>query len=175
MTHLPDQPAAKPWFGRAVVVAFVAALVVFAVAAWQLAQPAAQVVADEIAPATVTVHTDSGAYVFTTEWVFTPADQARGLMFREEMAEDHGMVFDFGRESHRSFWMQNTLISLDIIFIHESGEVAHIAEYTTPLSEAPIPSTVPVRYVFEVVAGTADRIGLKPGDRIDLHGTAAAD
>ncbi len=169
MTNLPDQPAAKPGNGRAVIVGFIVLLVAFAVGAWQLAKPAAQVIADEISPETLVIHTATGDYVFTTEWVFTPADQARGLMFREEMAEDHGMVFDFGEESNRSFWMQNTLISLDIIFIYESGEVAHIAEYTTPLSTDSITSTAPVRYVFEVVAGTADRIGLEPGDMVDLH------
>lgn len=120
-------------------------------------------------PAAITVHTATGDHVFTVEWALTPAERQRGLMYRPEMAADHGMVFDFFVEAPVSFWMANTLIPLDMIFIREDGTVFSIAEHTTPLSLAAVPSGGPVRYVLEVNAGTADRIGLLPGDRIDLE------
>ena len=116
----------------------------------------------------VTAHTDTGDHVFTVEWAIEPAEQTCGLMFREAMAADHGMVFDFRTDGDHTFWMRNTLISLDMIFIRGDGEVVNVAANTTPLSLASVPSTGPVRYVLEVVAGTADRIGLEPGDRFDL-------
>lgn len=116
----------------------------------------------------VTVHTDTGDYVFTVEWAIDPAQRSCGLMFREEMAEDHGMIFDFEAERQVSFWMRNTLISLDMIFIRDGGEVLNVAEDTTPLSLEGVSSDGPVRYVLEVIAGTADRIGLEPGDMIDI-------
>jgi uncharacterized membrane protein (UPF0127 family) len=102
------------------------------------------------------------------EWAVTPAERAKGLMFRESMALDHGMVFDFGAEQPVSFWMKNTPLSLDMIFINGDGTVASIAENTTPFSERSIPASEPVRYVLEVLAGTAQRISLDPGDRVSL-------
>lgn len=117
----------------------------------------------------VTVNTDDGAFLFTVEWAIEPAERSCGLMFREEMAEDHGMVFDFQTERPVSFWMRNTLISLDIVFIEDDGTVLNIAEGTTPLSLDGVPSDGPVRYVFEVIAGTADRIGLEAGDTVELE------
>ncbi len=116
----------------------------------------------------VTVQTETGDYIFTVEWAIDPAERSCGLMFREEMAEDHGMIFDFELERPVSFWMRNTLISLDMIFIRASGEVLNVAEGTTPLSLEGVPSDGPVRYVLEVIAGTADRIGLEPGDMVDI-------
>jgi uncharacterized membrane protein (UPF0127 family) len=77
------------------------------------------------------------------------------------------MLFDFAEEAPRSFWMKNTLIPLDIIFAEADGDIVAIAENTTPLSEAPIASGAPARFVFEVVGGTVERIGLKPGDRLE--------
>lgn len=116
---------------------------------------------------TVTLHAGDEPYVFSAEIADTPAERARGLMFRTELADDHGMLFDFAEEAPRSFWMKNTLIPLDIIFAEADGDIVAIAENTTPLSEAPIPSGAPARFVFEVVGGTAERIGLKPGDRLE--------
>ncbi|MHA1559786.1 MAG: DUF192 domain-containing protein [Alphaproteobacteria bacterium] len=117
----------------------------------------------------VTIRTTTGDHLFTAEWAVTAAERSCGLMFREEMAADHGMVFDFRVERGVSFWMSNTLISLDMIFIKASGEVLNVAEFTTPLSLEGVPSAGPVRYVLEVVGGTADRIGLAAGDMIDLE------
>lgn len=116
----------------------------------------------------VTAHTSTGDYTFTVEWAIEPPERSCGLMFRDNMAEDHGMVFDFQLDRSVSFWMRNTLISLDMVFVEADGTVLNIAEGTTPLSEEGVPSDGPVRYVFEVIAGTADRIGLAAGDKIDL-------
>lgn len=120
-------------------------------------------------PDRIVVETKSGAHTFTVEWATNSEERARGLMFRESMAPDHGMVFDFIVEQDVSFWMKNTPLPLDMIFIHADGTVARIARNTVPFSEAPVPSGSSVRYVFEVVAGTADRIGLIGGDRVRLN------
>lgn len=119
-------------------------------------------------PTEVTVHTTTGDHVFTVEWALTPEQRQIGLMFRTEMAEDHGMVFDFFTEQNVSFWMRNTIIPLDMVFIKDDGTVVNVAEMTTPFSLDGVPAAAPVRYVLEVVGGTADRIGLEPGDTIDL-------
>ena len=116
----------------------------------------------------VTIHTATGDHLFTVEWAVTTAERSCGLMFRETMAADHGMVFDFHVERSVSFWMSNTLISLDMVFIQAGGQVLSVAEFTTPLSLEGVPSDGPVRYVLELIGGTADRIGLAPGDMIDL-------
>ncbi|MCW5717314.1 MAG: DUF192 domain-containing protein [Bauldia sp.] len=120
-------------------------------------------------PETIVIHTDTGDHVFTVEWAVTDAERARGLMFRTEMAPDHGMVFDFFREGPVSFWMRNTLISLDMIFIRSDGTVLSIAQNTTPLSDTAVPSNGAVRYVLEVIGGTAARLSIDPGDKIDLE------
>lgn len=117
----------------------------------------------------ITIHTGDAEHIFTVEYAIDPAERSCGLMYREEMARDHGMVFDFEVERGVSFWMSNTLISLDMVFIEDDGTVLNIAEGTTPLSLEGVPSAGPVRYVLEVIAGTADRIGLEPGDRVDIE------
>src|SRR5262249_12991907 len=92
--------------------------------------------------------------------------QAKGLMFRRELPEGQGMLFDFGHEQPTSFWMKNTYIPLDMIFIRGDGRIAKIAENTVPLSEALISSGSPVRAVLEVIGGTAKKLGIAPGDRV---------
>ena len=116
----------------------------------------------------VTIHTATGDHIFTVEWAIEPDQRSCGLMFREEMAADHGMIFDFEFERQVSFWMRNTLIPLDMIFIRADGEVANIAEFTTPLSLEGVPSDGPVRYVLELNGGVAGLIGLRPGDMITV-------
>lgn len=112
--------------------------------------------------------TGTGVHDFTVEIADDPIERAQGLMFREQMARDHGMLFDFALSDLRSFWMKNTPLSLDIIFIEADGTVESIAEGTTPFSTDPIPSVGPVRFVFEVNAGVAREIDLQPGDKL-LH------
>jgi hypothetical protein len=108
----------------------------------------------------------SGVHTFTVELAVTPEDQARGLMYRRELPEGQGMLFDFHREQPTTFWMKNTYVSLDMIFIRADGRILRIAENTVPLSEALVSSGGPVRAVLEVVAGTARKLGLAPGDRV---------
>ena len=110
--------------------------------------------------------TRTGVHSFAVEVVTTPEQQAQGLMFRRELPEGQGMLFDFHREQSTNFWMKNTYISLDMIFIRGDGRVLRVAESTVPLSEALVPSGGPVRAVLEVIAGTAKRIGIEPGDRV---------
>jgi uncharacterized protein len=109
--------------------------------------------------------TKSGPHRFSIEVVADEASRAQGLMFRQSMADDHGMLFDFRREQPASFWMKNTYIPLDMIFIRADGTVVNIAEDTVPMSEAAVNSSAPVRFVLEVNAGIARKIGLKAGDR----------
>jgi hypothetical protein len=104
--------------------------------------------------------------VFEVEMALTPREQEQGLMYRRELPEGKGMLFDMGKERPVAFWMKNTYVSLDIIFIRADGSIARIAQHTTPLSEAHIDSGAPVRGVLEVVAGTAQRYGIAPGDKV---------
>ncbi|TCT11414.1 hypothetical protein EDC22_104173 [Tepidamorphus gemmatus] len=128
-------------------------------------QPASAQRADQAVDGGIAVvETASGAHSFTVELAETPAQRARGLMFRRQMAPDHGMLFDFGTDDEVRMWMQNTYISLDMVFITRDGVVHRIERNTTPLSTRTISSKGPVRSVLEVIAGTADRIGLKRGD-----------
>lgn len=91
---------------------------------------------------------------------------ARSLVFRKELPEGRGMLFDFTPEQNVSMWMKNTLIPLDMIFIKSDGRILRIAENTQVESEKIIPSGGAVRGVLEVIAGTAKKLGIKPGDRV---------
>ena len=112
------------------------------------------------------ISSKNGVHVFAVEMAVTPEQQAKGLMFRRELPEGRGMLFDFGQEQPTSFWMKNTYIPLDMIFIRGDGRIANIAENTVPLSEALISSGGPVRAVLEVIGSTAKKFGIAPGDRV---------
>ena len=118
------------------------------------------------APGELVVATTKGEQRFTIELARTPEERARGLMYRESMADDHGMLFDFQTEQPVAFWMKNTPMSLDMIFIDGKGRVVSITTDTTPFSEAAIPSWRPVRAVLEVKAGTTARLGIATGDQV---------
>jgi uncharacterized membrane protein (UPF0127 family) len=108
----------------------------------------------------------NGVHVFAVELALTPEEQAKGLMFRRELPEGQGMLFDFGDDGIREFWMKNTYIPLDMIFIRADGRIAKIAENTVPLSEERVSSDRPVRGVLEVIAGTTRKLGIMAGDRV---------
>jgi uncharacterized membrane protein (UPF0127 family) len=112
------------------------------------------------------IATRTGVHVFAIELAVTPEQQAKGLMFRRELPEGRGMLFDFQKEQPASFWMKNTYVPLDMIFIRADGRILRIAENTVPLSEALVTSGGPVRAVLEVIAGTARKLGIAPGDRV---------
>jgi hypothetical protein len=113
------------------------------------------------------LHTATGEYRFNVEVVDTPETRAQGLMFRTELAEDAGMLFDFKEEREVSFWMQNTLIPLDMIFVGADGIVDTIHVNARPQDPTSIPSQVPVQFVLEIPGGRSVEIGLKPGDRME--------
>jgi uncharacterized membrane protein (UPF0127 family) len=107
-----------------------------------------------------------GVHTFAVELALTPEQQAQGLMYRKELPEGQGMLFDFKREQEATFWMKNTYVPLDMIFIRADGRIHRIATNTTPLSEALVSSGGPVRAVLEVVAGTTKKLGIAAGDRV---------
>ena len=115
---------------------------------------------------TVEIAGKSGVHVFTVEIADTDAARERGLMYRKELPPGRGMLFDFHREQQVGFWMRNTLIPLDMIFIDGRGRIVSIAQNAKPLSEDVIMSGGPVRAVLEVIGGTARRLGIAPGDRV---------
>ncbi len=116
------------------------------------------------------IQTDTATHPFTVEVARTPAEQARGLMFRESLAPDVGMLFPFPSPRPASFWMKNTLIPLDMIFIRTDGTIARIAVNTTPLSLAPVGVGEPVGAVLEIAGGRSLELGIEEGDRVRWPG-----
>lgn len=107
----------------------------------------------------------------TAELAVTEAERARGLMFREKIAFDQGMLFLMPGEDYHAFWMKNTLISLDILWLDKDRRIVHIEKNVPPCPGDPCPSYAPSRpasYVLELGAGGADRYGLKLFDRLDF-------
>lgn len=116
---------------------------------------------------TLVATTKSGAtHSFIIELATNDAQREQGLMFRKSMAADAGMLFDFGMDRDVAMWMKNTFIPLDMLFLSKTGKVTHIAHDAVPHSEAIISSRGPVRFVLELNAGTAKKLGLSVGDRI---------
>jgi uncharacterized protein len=116
--------------------------------------------------ATIEIISKTGVHAFTVELATNDSERSRGLMFRKKLPDGHGMLFDFEQDRPVAFWMHNTYVSLDMIFITGDGRILRIAENTKPLSDRLIPSGGPVRAVLEVVAGTARKDGIAPGDRV---------
>lgn len=112
------------------------------------------------------VETGAGPVNFSVELALTAADRSNGLMHRQSMAVDHGMLFRFDRTRQVMMWMKNTPLSLDMLFINADGLVAGIATETVPFSQTIIASPGPVRYVLELNAGTAKRTGITVGDQV---------
>ena len=118
---------------------------------------------------TLEIASKTGVHAFAVEIADTEAARTKGLMFRKELPEGQGMLFDFDQEQEVGFWMENTYIPLDMIFIRGDGRILRIAENTQPLSTRIIPSGGPVRAVLEVIAGTARKLGIAPGDRVGFR------
>ncbi|HZC97246.1 MAG TPA: DUF192 domain-containing protein [Bradyrhizobium sp.] len=110
--------------------------------------------------------TKSGVHVFSVEMATTEEEKTTGLMYRKELADGKGMLFDFSPEQQVSMWMKNTYISLDMIFIRADGRILRIAENTEPLSTRIISSGGLAKGVLEVIAGTAQKYGIAPGDQV---------
>lgn len=112
------------------------------------------------------IATKSGLKMFSVEIAATDEERQTGLMYRKELADGKGMLFDFNPEQEISMWMKNTYVSLDMIFIRADGRILRIAENTEPMSTKIISSRGQARAVLEVMAGTAQKYGIRPGDRV---------
>lgn len=113
------------------------------------------------------INTAKGPQRFRVELADNDMSRSRGMMFRTSMAPDAGMLFDFKQEQMASFWMRNTLLPLDMLFIKADGIILNIHQRAIPHDESGVNSTGPVRAVLEVNGGTVSRLGIKPGDRVD--------
>lgn len=116
--------------------------------------------------ARLTIVTAGGPHEFTVELATTPAQMEQGLMFRQSLAPDAGMLFDFKSPQTVMMWMKNTWIPLDMLFVDASGHIVNIHERAVPGSLATIGSAAPVRAVVELNGGTAARLGIRPGDEV---------
>ena len=112
----------------------------------------------------VDIRGDWGTARFTVELALTPQDQSRGLMFRDSMPRMAGMLFVYDEEQEVAFWMRNTLIPLDMIFVDQAGTVVRVHDEAVPGDETPIPSGAPTTAVLEINGGLADRLGIEAGD-----------
>jgi uncharacterized protein len=135
------------------------------------AQPAAESKSgDSVGPTApteiLTVETSNGPVRLNVEIADDEAERNQGLMYREPLPDDRGMLFYFQEPEHASFWMRNTPSSLDLIFIGVDGRILNIADHTTPHSDAPIQATGLTRGVLEIRAGRAEELGIRPGDRV---------
>lgn len=110
--------------------------------------------------------TKNGVHVFSVEMATTEEERQTGLMYRKELPDGKGMLFDFSPEQQISMWMKNTYIPLDMIFIRADGRILRIAENTEPHSTKIISSGGLAKGVLEVIAGTAQKYGIAPGDRV---------
>lgn len=109
---------------------------------------------------------------FTVELADTREKQALGLMFRDSLADDHGMLFLFPGEAMRRFWMKNTRIPLDIFYFDSRLQLVSVAENAQPCRSQrcpPYPSSAPAMYVLELKAGKAAELGVRPGEALELH------
>ena len=122
--------------------------------------------APTLAQDTLEIVTRGGVHTFAVELAASDEQRSRGLMYRREVPEGTGMLFDFKQDLNITMWMRNTYVSLDMIFIRAYGRIHRIAENTEPESEKIIAAGAPVRAVLEVVAGTARKLGIRPGERL---------
>lgn len=114
----------------------------------------------------LTVESEGKVHKFAVEVASTEAEQAKGLMFRTGMAADEGMIFPRKEARKAAFWMRNTVIPLDIIFIGPDRRILNIGAEAQPYDEAPVPSSGPVIAILELNGGRAAQLGLAPGDKV---------
>ena len=142
-------------------------------ALWQPAQAPAQQPRPEFETGQVTIETQhGGSFTFDVELALTRGQQTYGLMFVEDMPQDAGMLFIFPQEGPRSFWMRNTLIPLDMIFIRGDGTIANVVQRAEPQTDTPRRSEGPVAAVLEVNGGLTALLGIGVGDRVILENAA---
>ena len=113
----------------------------------------------------LTIKSKNGVHRFTVEVAATPQQQETGMMFRTSVAPDRGMVFPYEPAQEVAFWMKNTLIPLDIIYIRADGTIARITN-AKALDETSLPSGEPIAAVLEIAGGRAAELGIAPGDKV---------
>jgi uncharacterized membrane protein (UPF0127 family) len=123
-----------------------------------------QLAAAQLPVTPLTITSGEKTHAFTVEIASTPEEIQQGLMFRESLAPNAGMLFDFGQSRPASMWMKNTLIPLDMLFMDETGKVVAIARNAVPRSTRSLGPGVPVRAVLELPGGRARELGIVPGD-----------
>jgi len=116
----------------------------------------------------VVVDTGEARHAFKAWVASTPWQKARGFMHVHSIEPDRGMLFLLGQPQYASFWMRDTYISLDLLFIDEEGRVVNIIERAEPLTTTPLLSTAPVTHVLEILAGTSERLGIRAGQRVEI-------
>lgn len=117
----------------------------------------------------VVIQTSGGViHEFASEIANTPRLRSHGYMFRKYIPPMTGMLFIWADEDHRSFWMRNTPLPLDLVFVRQDGSIAHIIRNAAPMNDDALPSKEPAQYVFEVYAGTTERLGIGVGDRLSF-------
>jgi len=114
----------------------------------------------------LTIHSKDKKHAFVVEIARSQEEQNRGLMFRQSLAPDRGMVFPFDPPRMAGFWMKDTLIPLDMIFIRADGTIANIEENTVPMSLEPVVSAEPVAAVLEIPGGRSAQLGIRAGDKV---------
>ena len=122
----------------------------------------------------LTIHSSTGVHRFTVQIAATEEQQERGLMFYRSLGPDQGMIFPYNPPQEVSFWMENTLIPLDIIFIRPDGTIARITN-AKPLDRTPLPSGATIGAVLEIRGGRAAELGIREGDKVDWETSASAE
>lgn len=167
-------------FGRAAALALAGGALALAGCSTQAAAPAQQTAARDAHPVSgldvipLAISQNGKTHRFKVEVARTAQDQSRGLMFRTELGPDEGMLFPTEVPQARSFWMRNTVIPLDLLFIGPDNLVSNIAANAVPYSEAPLTSDGPVIAVLELAGGRAAELGIAPGARVVWDDAAAA-
>ena len=115
----------------------------------------------------LTIHSSNGDHRFTVDVAATDEEQQRGLMFVRSLPGDRGMIFPYDPPQNVGFWMKNTLIPLDMIFIRTDGTIANIAANTVPLSLQPVYSDGEIAAVLEIAGGRSAEVGIAAGDKVD--------
>jgi uncharacterized membrane protein (UPF0127 family) len=133
---------------------------------WTPREPLNPKSAQALPESPLTVSSGGKSHRFTVELADDDTERGIGLMHRGQMADDHGMLFDFETPRRVAFWMRNTFIPLDMLFLKSDGEVVSIIENVTPHSEDTVGPSRPVRAVLELNAGLVKKLGLKVGDMV---------
>lgn len=181
MPTLPKRPRTGPIRTRETIelrlTRFAAAAFLLPFAACSQGGPEAAASAAATAPAVhpesglavipLTIRSGGGAHAFKVEVAKTTAEQAKGLMFRTVMGADEGMLFPSDPPRRAAFWMRNTVISLDLIFVGTDHRILNIAANAVPYDETPLPAAGLVSAVLELNGGRAAELGIKPGDKVE--------